>query len=296
MATALVVDDSRVDQHLAGALLCDQTSLAVEYANNGREALQAMARRIPALVITDLQMPEMDGLALVEAIRLEFPTVPVILMTAHGSEDIAAQAMRRGAASYVPKRYLSRDLAETVDFVLDATQELRDQQRAVMSLQGSEFRFVLENDPPRFTAVVGYLRQQISQMGLCDETEMMRVGIALSEALSNAMTHGNLEVGSEMREDDCGSYEKLIAERRDCEPYCQRRVHLTAKISPQEAVYVVRDEGKGFDPSVLPDPTDATSLDNVSGRGLWLIRNFMDMVYHNVDGTEITMIKRRIDK
>ena len=56
----------------------------------------------------------MDGLQLVQAIRSKYPGMPVILMTAHGSEDIAIQALQKGAASYVPKKSLARDLAETL--------------------------------------------------------------------------------------------------------------------------------------------------------------------------------------
>ena len=67
---------------------------------------------------------------------------------------------------------------------------------------------------------------------------------------------------------------------------------MTARESHSEATYIVRDEGPGFDPSILPDPTDPENLGKVSGRGLLLIRTFMDEVYHNERGNEIAMIKR----
>jgi anti-sigma regulatory factor (Ser/Thr protein kinase) len=63
--------------------------------------------------------------------------------------------------------------------------------------------------------------------------------------------------------------------------------------SRDEALYVVRDEGPGFDPSILPDPTDPANLEKVSGRGLLLIRTFMDEIHHDDHGREITMVKRR---
>jgi anti-sigma regulatory factor (Ser/Thr protein kinase) len=64
-------------------------------------------------------------------------------------------------------------------------------------------------------------------------------------------------------------------------------------MSRLEAVFVVRDEGPGFDPTSLPDPTDPINLERVSGRGLLLIQTFMDHVEHNETGNQITMIKRR---
>ena len=110
----------------------------------------------------------------------------------------------------------------------------------------------------------------------------------------NAIEHGNLEVSSELREDaDSNAYKKLVEQRRHMAPYRDRRVHLTAHFSRREAVYTVRDEGPGFDVSRLPDPTDPANLEKSSGRGLLLIRTFMDEVRFNATGNEITLCKRR---
>ncbi len=119
MSVVLVVDDSPVDRTRAGGLLKKRPDLTPAFAANGREALAAIAARTPDLVLTDLQMPEMDGLALVETVRRTFPGLPVILMTAHGSEEIAVQALRKGAASYVAKRNLAAELVDTVLSVLE---------------------------------------------------------------------------------------------------------------------------------------------------------------------------------
>ena len=64
------------------------------------------------------------------------------------------------------------------------------------------------------------------------------------------------------------------------------------KLSSCEARFTIRDEGKGFDPSSLPDPTDPENLLKASGRGLLLVRTFMSEVTFNGIGNEITMIKR----
>ena len=64
-------------------------------------------------------------------------------------------------------------------------------------------------------------------------------------------------------------------------------------MNQQEAVFVIRDEGEGFDPELLPDPTDPANLERVCGRGLLLIQTFMDHVEHNERGNQITMINNR---
>jgi len=293
MATVLVVDDNPVDRHLAGALLAKRPEMKVLFAENGREALALIQERAPDLVLTDLHMPEMDGLELFVEVRKSFPLVPIILMTAFGSEEIAIQALQKGAASYVPKRNLAQDLAETTENVLSLSTATRNQQRLLECLVQTEEQFLLDNDASLIPPLIGYLQENITRMGLCDEIGRIRVSIALQEALLNAMQHGNMEVASDLKEKDEKGFQALLQQRRREKPYLTRRVYITARESPAEATYVIRDEGPGFDPSKLPDPTDPSNLDRVSGRGLLLIRTFMDKVHHNKAGNEITMVKRR---
>ncbi len=298
MATVLVVDDSPVDRRLAGGLLAkhpggEGQGLKVVYATNGKEALQKIASEKPDLVLTDMQMPEMNGLELVEAVRNQYPLIPVILMTAHGSEELAIQALQRGASSYVPKRNLAADLVETVDGILSSSKSGQDRQRLMECLTQTDSEFVLENDPALIPPLLGHLRESLTRMNLCDETGLIQVSVALGEALANAMYHGNLEISSDVRERSEAEYQGLIAERRRQKPWRERRVHVASRETLSEVRYVVRDEGPGFDPTSLPDPTDPANLERTTGRGLLLIRTFMDEVFHNDQGNAITMIKRR---
>jgi CheY-like chemotaxis protein/anti-sigma regulatory factor (Ser/Thr protein kinase) len=293
----LLVEDNPGDVRLVEEAVKDLAhEVKLTTATNGKAAmdlLKAGDGPLPDLVLTDLQMPGMNGLELVETVRSHFATVPVILMTAFGNEEIALQAIRRGAASYVPKRNLIRDLPETLTQVLEAAQTRLTEGRLFSCLLESESRFVLNNDLALIGPLIGHIHELLDRLKLCDGTGQIRVSVALREALVNAIQHGNLEVGSELRGEDDASYHRLLDERRRQDPYQQRKVHIVAKHSRTQATYTVRDEGPGFDRSLLADPTDPANLENVSGRGLFLIRNFMDEVYHNESGNEITMIKRR---
>ena len=293
MTNLLVVDDSKVDRQLVCSLLEKRADTQVRTAENGREALDMIAKEPPDLVLTDLMMPEIDGLELVETVRREHPSLPVILMTAHGSEETAAEALRRGATSYVPKRYVARDLLETVENILAVAVAKREEDMVFECLAESQHRFMLDADPARFRPLIGLLKYQATKRGICPEADLMHVAVALDEALANALHHGNLEVESDMRETDMGAYFALIEERRTKSPWRDRRIEVTVRVTREEATYVIRDEGRGFDPTQLPDPTDPSNLEKASGRGLLLIRTFMDEVRHNESGNEITMIKRR---
>jgi CheY-like chemotaxis protein/anti-sigma regulatory factor (Ser/Thr protein kinase) len=281
-----------MDRHLAGAIIEKMTGWHASFAENGVEALEMLQRRPPDVVLTDMLMPEMDGLQLVQAVRSRYPLVPVILMTAHGSEDVAIQALQKGAASYVPKKSLARDLAETLEQILAASKTRQQEKRLLGRLDHFETRFTLENDTSLIPSLVGHLEDDVKRLKLCDPGGLVLLGVALHEALTNAMLHGNLGLNSALRESDEKEYYRLSLERRTQAPYADRRVRVTARFTPEELVFVVGDDGSGFDPATLPDPTDPSNLGKVSGRGLLLIQTFMDRVGHNSKGNEITMAKR----
>jgi CheY-like chemotaxis protein/anti-sigma regulatory factor (Ser/Thr protein kinase) len=292
MSTVLVVDDAAVDRKLIGGLLAKEHGLRVEYAADGKEALAKIEATHPSIVVTDLVMPGMSGLDLVSAVVRRFPLVPVILMTGKGTEETAVAALRAGAASYVPKSALHNYLLETVRDVLDMVESTNSHERLMDCLNDSEFHFALENDADLIPTLISYVQSLVCSAGLCDDSTVIRVCIALEEAMRNAMFHGNLELTSEQREGDCDVYRRLIEERTSAEPYASRRLHVTIRVTPDSGTFIVRDQGKGFDPNKLPDPTDPENIEKVSGRGLLLMRTFMDEVTFNATGNQVTMIKR----
>lgn len=287
----LVVDDSPIDRRLASKLL-EKAGIETRLAENGHEALAALEKERADLVVTDLQMPEMDGLTLVETIRSRYSDIPVILMTAHGSEDLAVRALQRGAASYVPKRDLARALAETVRSVLSVLAVRSDGELSRSGPAPEALHWDLGNDLAEITPVVSVLEARLGRVGLTDETSRIQVSVALREAIVNAMLHGNLEVSSAQKESDPDAHDRLCEERRKISPYRERRVRVTVAEVEGEVKYVVADQGPGFDVSTLPDPLDPANLERTSGRGLFLIRTFMDDVVHTEGGRTVTMVKR----
>lgn len=292
MATILVVDDSIADRRVVGNMLSEIGKYEVKFAENGEEALMEMRRSVPDLVITDLFMPVLDGLRLVAGTRREFPLVPIVLITSKGSEELAVQALQGGAASYVPKRLLSRYLVETVKNLLAAVKEQRSRMRLLGTMQSDVCEFSLSNDITLVHALVGYILESMAHIGVGDETTRLRTCVALEEALVNAIHHGNLEVTSLLRQKDDQAYCDLILQRQLEPPYCDRRVHVHVKLSKLEAEFVIRDEGPGFDVAALPDPRDPENLEKAMGRGVMLMKTFMDEVSYNAKGNTVTMIKR----
>ena len=151
---------------------------------------------------------------------------------------------------------------------------------------------VLENDPALIPPLLAQLHETANRLGLFDAGTADRVAVALTEALLNGIQHGNLELDSRLRQDDEATYERMAEFRRRRPPYRDRQLHVRARLSLAEAIYVIRDEGPGFDLATLPDPTDPAHLERTTGRGLLLIRAYMDEVAFNGAGNQITLLKR----
>jgi CheY-like chemotaxis protein/anti-sigma regulatory factor (Ser/Thr protein kinase) len=286
----LVVDDSAFDRELVGRLLGSMAHVRTLFAKNGREALAQIERQEPAIVITDLIMPEMDGLELVHQVRSLHPRVFVILMTAHGSEDVAMQALRAGAANYIPKKNLVRDLVQTVRKVLALAISRNERRRVLTCLVRRESALKLPNDPDLIIPLVTLLHEELESVGSWDSTALLQMCVALQEALANAMYHGNLEVSSELREDG-DAFDAQADERRKQDPYRSRRVRVHAQVDRDAARFLVADDGPGYDTAILNRPIEPDDLNRLCGRGLLLIRTFMDQVSFNKTGNEIRMVK-----
>ena len=112
------------------------------------------------------------------------------------------------------------------------------------------------------------ITNRIGQQLELDEDGRYWIWLATQEALNNAVRHGNkMQAG--------------------------KNVHFRIDMSPGKMTIRVRDEGDGFDPGSVPDPTNSENLLKSSGRGLFYMHKFMDEVSFKTDhGTEVTMVKR----
>ena len=129
-----------------------------------------------------------------------------------------------------------------------------------------ELGFTLPNNTVAIPAALARLREHEARFGLFDQATADCVAVALTEALVNGIHHGNLELDSRLRREDEAAYERMAEFRRRRPPYRDRRLQVRARLSRRQAVYVIRDEGPGFEPAALPDPTDPAHLERTTGR------------------------------
>jgi two-component system chemotaxis response regulator CheY len=122
MKTVLITDDSKTSQMLVKTTLSRLPGVDFVFADNGREALAVLEKRKVDLLITDINMPEMDGIALVRAVRetKDAKTLPILIITAKGEEAAREEGLTLGANAYVLKPLSTRDLSDHATRLLGA--------------------------------------------------------------------------------------------------------------------------------------------------------------------------------
>ena len=295
MASILVVDDTEADQTGLIQLLSAGKTHHVRATASGDEALKLIAGDGIDLVINGLQMPDTGGLHLLEKIRDNSPQVPVILRVRQGSEELAVKAIQQGAAGYLNKESSVKQLQSMVEKLLAARAFDLARGDLLLRRECDECEFKLPSRRVLMSATAGFLRQRIQTSRICPDKDLLRVGIALEEAMLNACLHGNLELDSSLRERDGDRFEMMADERSSLPPWIHRFVYVSVSVTQHGVRIVVRDEGKGFDPALLPDPTDSENLLKPHGRGVMLMKLFLDEVSWNACGNEVTMVKHAVE-
>jgi len=284
----LVVDDSPMDRVRVGNFLeKSRVYYRMSFAADGKEALQQIEKTSPDIVVTDLQMPEMDGFELVREVKQRFPLIPVILITSKGSEEIAAKALKVGAVSYVPKSTMAEHLPQTVERTLNAAYRDRMHSRLMHALDHCDSRFTLQNDPELIELVVHFYEEMLRGLPLQDEGERVRCGEALKHALWHVWLFGNLEL--DPNTDSDVKLREETQNRSRMHKYSSRSMSVEAAITVEQAEFRIRHDGPALKiPAV--GSTD-TSSHKPHDRSILLMQSIMDSVDVSDEGQTLILKK-----
>lgn len=293
MTRILVVDDSPMDRTIISGLLRKKISCEIDFAEDGSLGLESIKESRPDLIVTDMQMPVMNGLEMIVELRKRGVHTPVVLITASGSEELSIEALRAGASSYVPKRSLSKQLVETVRTVLSVACDEREKCELMERIVSHCESFRLKSRVEECRSLARHLQGVLADLWDLDSSKQLRIRLVLEEALLNALYHGNLEVSSQLKESAENAFYELAAQRQRQPPYSSRQIEVESTATLEEVRFIITDDGDGFDVSKLPDPTDPENILRPYGRGVTLMRSFMDEVRFSERGNQVTLVKRR---
>ena len=296
MPIILVVDDNETDRQLIGGLLKPKLDWIVQFANDGSEALELIGAVFPDVVVTDLQMPGLNGIQLCAEAKAEYPHVPIILVAGQGSEELAVEALQAGATSYVPKKGLSKYLLETVEQILAFSSRDKSKERLIREHTSSaRYQFSLGADQSLIAPLVDFVGSAMQTLGIGDQSEQRHISVAIEESILNALFHGVLELDSDsvriarQQLHDEGESE-AVHERSAKSPYKDRHIKVAVDLNRHQVSIVVRHDGVGFNvDETIERAGQMSQLSSVKGRGLTLINTIMDDYKFDETGNEIRM-------
>ncbi|MCL2026587.1 MAG: response regulator [Leptospirales bacterium] len=294
--TILIVDAERMTRFTLQEKLSRSgyNIVSLEKAEDAIYLIKSVDAKI-ALVISDIKLYKMDGIELLRRIKAMAEPIPVLLLAGKGNMEDVIAALRLGADDFIRKPF------DVNDVVLSAHSILRRKQEEMMVgafarfLEYEKSIYVIPNEISLVNMVSYQLTKNLIPMGFCNRTTAENISLALKEAITNAMFHGNLEISSAVREQDgIKGFNEKIEKRKDEPLYKNRKVRIVCEETFDYIEYSIEDDGPGFDYRSIPDPRDPENFFKNSGRGLLIISVHFDEVRWNDKGNSIYLKKRRI--
>ena len=197
MIRVLSVDDHALMRDGIAALIAGQTDMQlVGEASNGREAIERFRSHRPDVTLMDLQMPEMNGIDALIAIRSEFPEARIIVLTTYVGDVLCQRAMKAGAQAYILKGSVRKDLLDTIravrsgkkfihgevaaELATHATDDmLTEREIEVLSIiaAGNSNKLIADQLSISEETVKGHVKSILSKLGAKDRTHAVTLGL-----------------------------------------------------------------------------------------------------------------------
>jgi DNA-binding NarL/FixJ family response regulator len=187
----LTVDDHSVFRRGIAGFLADEDDMQlVAEACNGREAIQQFRVHRPDITLMDLDMPEMDGLDALIAIRGEFSEAKIIVLTISGGDVQVSRALKAGARGYLLKNLLHKDLLETIRAVHAGKKALSPEASYELAEHATDDQLTAgEVEVLKLIAGGNANKQIAAQLSITEETVKGRIKSILSKLGANGRTH-----------------------------------------------------------------------------------------------------------
>jgi len=187
----LVVDDHPLLREGIAALIINQTDIKlVAEASNGRQAIEKFRSHRPDVTLMDLQMPDMDGVDSIIAIRGEFPQARIIVLTTYAGDVLAQRALKAGAQAYVLKGLVRKDLLDTIRAVHAGQKRIHSEVATQLAEHAADDALTRREVEVLALIAAGNSNKLIAdQLSITDETVKGHVSNILSKLGANDRTH-----------------------------------------------------------------------------------------------------------
>ena len=187
----LCVDDHPLLREGIAALIANQKDMKlVAQASNGQEAIAQFRLQQPDVTLMDLQMPEMNGIDAIIAIRSEFRDARIIVLTTYSGDALAQRALKAGAKAYVLKNHVRKDLLETIRAVHAGNKRIHPEVAAEIAAHAADDALTAREIEVLSLIAGGKSNKLIAdQLSITEETVKGHVKSILSKLSANDRTH-----------------------------------------------------------------------------------------------------------
>lgn len=270
----LIVDDDPSIHTLVEAMLAG-TSWEADNVSTGEAALARLETTSYCLLLADILMPGMDGLALLGKLRAHHPAIPVIMMTVKNTSDHILESLRREAAAFVSKPFSRETLLSTLEGALSCS--VNEDDIKILSDKPDWISLQIRCQIATAERLTQFVRELPGDL---EPAQREQIGTAFRELLMNAVEHGG-----------------------QLDP--EKTVDLSYIRTARMILYFIRDPGQGFSMHELShaaiantsdDPLQHVELRNKmgirpGGFGLLMTKMFADELIYNAKGNEVILIK-----
>lgn len=267
-----------------------------EAVGNGKEAMKKLENGGGGyqIILTDIKMPEMDGITLMKVAKGINPDLLFIIMSGYGSLDSAIESMKMGALNFIKKPVSIVELISTIKKAEElltsrtVTAKMRDY---IMNINKT-LEFTTQDLNSNLEMAAHYLTSDIRNFGL-EKIVVDNITLALYEALSNAIEHGNLQLKKEIsRENNLSVLDDFIKQKMkkmEIPEFANRKIKVEMMYRNGKVEFSVTDEGNGFDYNAMMESLEENVYSNQMKRGLFMIKNVMNDIEFNDKGNKIIM-------
>jgi len=287
----LVVDDQEALRSLLARLL-EREGFDPIQAEDGAHAVEMYKSESPLVVVSDIMMPRMDGLMLLNEIRRIDRNATVILMTGQGNEDVLLKALRGGATNFFKKPFNVRELIDEIRKVVEFRLEAARSSLFSPLLVGETKQFLMPRADSPFFPVINQITLQLPC--LLPQEDILNLKIGIEEVITNAIEHGNLGISFDEKSKAIqeGRLTELIADKGRESDAAGRSVRISSRLTPEMFEITISDDGRGFDWRTLP-AVEPENLLAFNGRGIFLTKIYFDEVVYNDSGNVVTLRKHK---
>ncbi|RMH65221.1 MAG: sigma-54-dependent Fis family transcriptional regulator [Calditrichaeota bacterium] len=236
----LVVDNEEVIRHSIKRALTRE-GYTVSEARNGRQALSVMAEQTFALVISDKNMPHMDGMALLEHVKKEYPMTEFIIITGHGSIEDAVDAMRKGAYDFITKPFKKEELLQLTQKALERyalTLENNRLKQELRAIQSDRYNFIGRSEAVR------HIKSLITRIAPTPSNVLITGGSGTGKEVIARLIHNHSDrVDKGFTAINCGAISENLIES---ELFGHVRGSFTGAIRDKEGIFTVAGNGTLF--------------------------------------------------